>query len=41
MQTRPRTKKARQSRFSRCPKCGKQVRKDQRRCKSCHLGLKT
>jgi hypothetical protein len=36
MQARPRKKKVRQSRFSRCPKCGKQIRKHQVRCRTCH-----
>jgi hypothetical protein len=40
MQTRPRKKAVRKSRYSRCPKCLKQVRKHQVRCKTCHLLLK-
>jgi hypothetical protein len=40
MQTRPRTKKAKKSRFKRCPKCNKQVRIHVRRCKTCHQLLK-
>jgi hypothetical protein len=41
MQARPRKKKVRQARFSRCPKCHKQIRKHQVRCKTCHLLQKT
>jgi hypothetical protein len=40
MQTRPRKKKVRRTRFSRCPKCRKIVRVHQRRCKTCHFQLK-
>ncbi len=36
MQARPRKKKVRRARFSRCPKCGKQIRKHQVRCRTCH-----
>ena len=36
MKARPRKKKVRQSRFSRCPKCQKQIRKHQKRCTTCH-----
>jgi hypothetical protein len=37
MQARPRKKKVRKSRFTRCPKCHKQIRKHQVRCTTCHL----
>ncbi|MFN4258959.1 MAG: hypothetical protein ACK4RK_06650 [Gemmataceae bacterium] len=40
MQTRPRTRKVKRKKYSRCPKCNKQVRLHQRRCKTCHLLLK-
>jgi hypothetical protein len=40
MQARPRTKARRKSRFSRCPKCQKQVRLHQKRCRTCHQLLK-
>lgn len=36
MQARPRKKKVRQSRFGRCPKCQKQIRKHKVRCTTCH-----
>jgi hypothetical protein len=39
MQARPLLKKARKTRYSRCRKCGKQLRKHQVRCKTCHLLL--
>jgi hypothetical protein len=40
MQTRPRTKANRKKRYSRCPKCQKQVRLHQVRCRTCHQKLK-
>ena len=40
MQTRPRKKMARKNRYKRCPKCNKQVRVHQRRCRTCHQVLK-
>jgi hypothetical protein len=40
MQARPQTKKRRKSRFKRCPKCNKQVRLHQVRCRTCHQKLK-
>ncbi len=40
MQTRPRKKKARKNRYKRCPKCNKQVRLHQVRCRTCHQVLK-
>ncbi|HZY90455.1 MAG TPA: hypothetical protein VFE78_36875 [Gemmataceae bacterium] len=40
MQTRPRKKKARKNRYKRCPKCDKQVRLHQVRCRTCHQVLK-
>jgi hypothetical protein len=40
VQTRPRTKANRKSRYSRCPKCQKQVRLHQVRCRTCHQKLK-
>jgi hypothetical protein len=36
---RPRTKKVRQSRYRRCPKCQKLIRIHQKRCRVCHLVL--
>lgn len=40
MRARPHRKKSTPSRFSRCPKCGKQIRIHQVRCRTCHLALK-
>jgi hypothetical protein len=40
MQARPRTKARRKSRYRRCPKCQKQVRLHQVRCRTCHQKLK-
>jgi hypothetical protein len=40
MGLRPRIKIARRARFSRCPKCNKQIRLHQKRCKTCHRALK-
>ena len=40
MQTRPQTKARRKARFRRCPKCHKQVRLHQARCRTCHQKLK-
>ncbi len=40
MRSRPQTKAKRKSRYSRCPKCNKQVRLHQRRCRTCHQVLK-
>jgi hypothetical protein len=40
MSQRPRTKKWRKARFGRCPKCQKQTRAHQNRCKTCHLALR-
>jgi len=39
MRARPRKKAVRTSRFRRCPKCHKQVRIHQRRCRTCHQVL--
>ena len=36
MRKRPLTKKFKKTRFSRCPKCHKQIRKHQKRCTTCH-----
>lgn len=41
MSLRPRIKKVRQSKFGRCPKCQKVIRPHTKRCKTCHLALKT
>ncbi|HXG11144.1 MAG TPA: hypothetical protein VNK04_15395 [Gemmataceae bacterium] len=41
MVLRPHKKKVRQAKFRRCPKCGKQIRPHQRRCKTCHQVLRT
>ena len=41
MKARPRKKADRKSRFGRCPKCQKQIRKHQVRCGTCHRALKT
>jgi hypothetical protein len=40
MSLRPRKKKVKRSRFGRCPKCNKQVRIHQKRCRTCHQALK-
>ena len=40
MQARPRTKANRKARYSRCPKCQKQIRLHQVRCRTCHQKLK-
>jgi lipopolysaccharide biosynthesis regulator YciM len=40
VQARPMIKSARKSRYTRCQKCGKQLRKHTVRCKTCHLLLK-
>ncbi len=40
MGLRPHTKKWKKQRFSRCPKCQKQIRAHQVRCKTCHRLLK-
>ena len=40
MQARPMIKSARKSRYTRCQKCGKQLRRHTVRCKTCHLLLK-
>jgi hypothetical protein len=40
MRARPRVKKYKQTRFSRCPKCHKNIRMHQKRCKVCHQLLK-
>jgi hypothetical protein len=40
VQTRPHKKKARKNRYKRCPKCNKQVRPHQVRCRTCHQVLK-
>ena len=40
MQARPRIKARRKARFGRCPKCQKQVRLHQKRCRTCHQLLK-
>jgi len=37
MQARPRPKAYRKTRFHRCPKCNKMLRKHVKRCKTCHL----
>jgi hypothetical protein len=39
MPLRPRKKRVRRNRFRRCPKCQKQVRIHQVRCKTCHQVL--
>jgi len=39
MPKRPRNKKYHKSKFWRCPKCQKQVRVHQKRCRTCHLLL--
>jgi hypothetical protein len=39
MGLRPHIKKVRKNRFSRCPKCGKQIRVHQKRCRTCHRVL--
>jgi hypothetical protein len=39
MAFRPRKKMIRRSRFRRCPKCHKQVRVHQKRCRTCHQVL--
>jgi hypothetical protein len=39
MPKRPRKKKVRQGKYRRCPKCQKQVRIHQKRCRTCHLVL--
>ena len=36
MSLRPRKKKVKQGRFLRCPKCKKQIRIHQKRCRTCH-----
>ena len=40
MRARPRIKAYRKTRFNRCRKCGKLLRRHQVRCKTCHLLLK-
>jgi hypothetical protein len=40
MGLRPHKKKVRRSRFSRCPKCHKQIRIHQKRCTVCNRQLK-
>jgi hypothetical protein len=40
MQARPHKKKARNARYRRCPKCHKQVRIHQVRCRTCHQVLR-
>ena len=40
MLARPRIKSYRKTRFTRCRKCGKLLRRHQVRCKTCHLLLK-
>ena len=40
MRKRPLTKKFKKTRFSRCPKCHKQIRIHQIRCVTCHQKLK-
>jgi hypothetical protein len=40
MPKRPRKKTVRQSKYRRCPKCNKQVRVHQRRCRTCHQVLR-
>jgi hypothetical protein len=40
MQARPRKKKGRNARYRRCPKCNKQVRIHQVRCRTCHQVLR-
>jgi hypothetical protein len=40
MVLRPRIKKVKRNRYKRCPKCNKQVRLHQVRCKTCHQLLK-
>ena len=40
MSLRPRKKKVKRGRFRRCPKCHKQVRIHQKRCRTCHQALK-
>jgi hypothetical protein len=40
MTMRPHAKKWKKARYSRCPKCQKQIRAHQKRCKTCHLALK-
>jgi predicted amidophosphoribosyltransferase len=37
MQARPQKKKVRKARFTRCPKCQKQLRFHKKRCPTCHL----
>jgi hypothetical protein len=37
MPLRPRIKRVRRNRFRRCPKCQKQIRVHQKRCRTCHL----
>jgi hypothetical protein len=37
MGIRPRVKKAKKSKFRRCPKCHKVIRIKTRRCRTCHL----
>lgn len=39
MNSRPRRKARRRARFSRCPKCRKQIRLHQKRCRTCHQAL--
>jgi hypothetical protein len=40
MGIRPHTTKVKRSRYRRCPKCNKQVRIHQVRCRTCHQLLK-
>jgi hypothetical protein len=40
MAFRPRKKKVKRGKFWRCPKCHKQVRVHQKRCRTCHQVLK-
>lgn len=40
MDKRPRTKSVRKNRYSRCPKCNKQLRLHTKRCKTCHKLIK-
>ena len=40
MPKRPRKKPVRRSKYRRCPKCNKQVRVHQVRCRTCHQVLR-
>ena len=40
MRARPLTKSMKKARFSRCPKCQRQIRAHQKRCKICSQKLK-